>query len=123
MKFNWGTGLFIFFTIFICTLIFVLYQATQQDSSLVIDNYYEEDLNYQQHFDKKQNTADLIEKVKVSLHKEKDELNLLFPTDIHSKITGSVILYNPITKYYDQTFPIIKMEDNVFKIPLQIGFY
>ena len=54
MRINWGTGLFIFFTFFVLTLAFVLYKSRQIDNALVFDDYYAEDIKYQQHFDKMQ---------------------------------------------------------------------
>jgi hypothetical protein len=106
MKFNWGTGIFIFFVIFVGTLVFVLYQSRQVDNSLVIDNYYEEDLNYQAHYEKKQNTEDLPQKVSVEYDEAGKKLILGFPSDSISNITGNVILYDPISKNADLKFPM-----------------
>jgi len=44
MKFNWGTGIFTFLILFIATLAFVLYKSRQYHNSLVMNNYYELDL-------------------------------------------------------------------------------
>lgn len=103
MKWNWGTGLFVFFVLFVGILAFVLYQSTQVDNALVMDNYYEEDLNYQSHYEKKQNTASLSEKVLVSYDHEKNELHLKFPDTIaaESGIAGNVWLYRPSDKGQD----------------------
>lgn len=111
MKWNWGTGLFVFFVLFVGILAFVLYQSTKVDNALVMDNYYEEDLNYQSHYEKKQNTASLAEKVLVSYDREKNELHLQFPA-IHaaeSGITGNIWLYRPSDKGQDvnQSFQLV----------------
>lgn len=104
MKWNWGTGLFVFFVLFVGTLAFVLYQSTRVDNALVMDNYYEEDLNYQSHYEKKQNTASLPEKVVVSYDRDKGELRLKFPKNdgTSSAINGSVWLYRASDKEQDE---------------------
>ncbi|MBK9737262.1 MAG: FixH family protein [Saprospiraceae bacterium] len=110
MQFNWGTGLTIFFIIFVAALGFVLYQAKQQDNSLVMDNYYEEDLKYQQQFDKIKNTSELPEKVIIEYNKAGKMLVLSFPGDSTASISGSVILYNPAYQKSD-----VKYDFNIGK--------
>ncbi len=118
MKFNWGTGLVIFFIIFISTLVFVLYKSTQYDNALVIDNYYEEDINYQSHYDKKQNTADLKEKLKIDYDASANTVLFLFPLDTISPAKGTIWMYNPVQKSQDKTIPFSVDENMNFSLPL-----
>lgn len=118
MKFNWATGLTIFFIIFVGTLIFVVYQSRQVHDSLVVKDYYEEDINYQQHYDKKQNTADLAVKVITEYNKEKKEVIFTFPIDSISSISGKILLYNPYSEYSDQKFDFDLGKDSVYKLPV-----
>lgn len=118
MKFNWATGLTIFFILFVGTLVFVLYQSTQVHDSLVVKNYYDEDINYQQHYDKKQNTADLDIKVKVQYSKDNKEVALTFPTDSVSAISGTIMLYNPYTEFSDVKYDINLGKEAVYILPV-----
>ena len=130
MKFNWGTGLVIFFILFVGTLVFVMYQSSQVHDSLVVKDYYEEDINYQQHYDKKQNTADLSIKVKAEYIKENKEVVLTFPTDSVSITSGKILLYNPYSEFSDvkydfnlgkaatYTFPVDKVKSGRWKIKI-----
>ena len=130
MKFNWGTGLVIFFILFVGTLGFVLYQSTQVHYSLVVKNYYDEYINYQSHYDKKQNTADLLTKVKTEYDRENKQLILTFPVDSSANATGKVLLYNPYSEYSDvkydfnlgkaatYTFPVDKVKSGRWKIKI-----
>lgn len=118
MKFNWGTGLVIFFVIFISTLFFVLYKSTQYDNALVIDDYYEEDINYQSHYDKKQNTADLPEKVKVHYDAKAQTAVIIFPLDTIHPPKGNIWLYNPVQKSQDQNRPFQVDDKMSFTLPL-----
>ena len=65
MKFNWGTGIFLFYTFFAVTLFFQVYQSTQYDNHLVVDNYYEKDIQYQVQYEKIANSLGLEEKVAI----------------------------------------------------------
>lgn len=117
MKFNWGTGITIFFLLFICTLAFVLYQSTLQDESLVATNYYEKDLHYQDHYDKLTNTSLLKTKLIVE-HDDKYQLiTITFPTDITLTAKGIVTLYHPALKSSDMTYDFTLLETNIYTIP------
>ena len=71
MKINWGTGIAIFYTLFASVLVMVVIKSKQYDHSLVVDNYYEEDLHYQSHFDKLVNSQQAGMAVQISLDKAK----------------------------------------------------
>jgi nitrogen fixation protein FixH len=104
MKFNWGTGLVIFFIIFISSLGFILYKSGQYDHSLVMDNYYEEDINYQAHYDKVKNTAELPVKSEAAYLTDKNEILITFPGDSTAIATGKMILYNPVSNKTDKSY-------------------
>jgi nitrogen fixation protein FixH len=118
MKFNWATGLTIFFILFVGTLIFVVYQSRQVHDSLVVENYYDEDINYQSHYDKKQNTADLATKVKTELNKETKEVIVTFPIDSVSITSGQIILFNPYSEHSDVKYNFNLGKEAVYKFPV-----
>ena len=68
-KFTWGHGVIIAlacFIIFICTLIFTV-EFSKNTFDLVTDNYYEEEINYQQEIDATNNASLLKEKPKIEI--------------------------------------------------------
>jgi nitrogen fixation protein FixH len=95
-----------------------------------VKNYYDEDINYQSHYDKKQNTADLLTKVKTEYDRENKQLILTFPVDSSANATGKVLLYNPYSEYSDvkydfnlgkaatYTFPVDKVKSGRWKIKI-----
>ena len=119
MKFNWATGLTLFFILFIGTLVFVVYQSTQVHDSLVVENYYEEDINYQKHYDKRQNTADLSVKVLVDYNKSNQEILFTFPVDSLSSASGKILLYNAYSEKSDVNYDIKTDANGSFKIPIK----
>ncbi|MBK8826471.1 MAG: FixH family protein [Saprospiraceae bacterium] len=104
---------------FIGTLVFVVYQSTQVHDSLVVENYYEEDINYQKHYDKRQNTADLSVKVLVDYNKSNQEILFTFPVDSLSSASGKILLYNPYSEKSDVNYDIKTDANGSFKIPIK----
>lgn len=119
MKINWGTGIAIFIITFIGALIFVVYKSTQYSESLVIDNYYEEDLAYQKVMEKKQNTAQLPSSVKVSYNDTEKVIVLVFPADSVHIIKGNVLLFNPISNKLDVKIDFNLGMDSTHNIPVK----
>ena len=115
MKFNWGTGIFLFYTIFALSLVFQVFKSTQYDNSLVVDNYYEEDLNYQAQFERKQNAQNLQEPVEIDLAAAEQALTIQFPAEVADAI-GVVHLYRPSGKAADQKMPIQLDKDRQMRL-------
>ncbi len=103
MKINWGTGIAIFMGLFILTLVWVVFKSLQVDHSLVKDNYYEEDLKYQQHYEKKQNA--ISKPITVKYTREKQQLILDFPGPLNG-IKGTVHFFKPDNQRLDHTVRI-----------------
>ena len=59
MKWNWGTGIAITLVLFIGLMSFMVFKSTQQRFDLVSENYYEEELNYQEVIDQKRNSSNV----------------------------------------------------------------
>lgn len=81
-KFTWGHGIAIAlgaFMIFILSMIFIFTRGWQ-NSELITDNYYEEELVYQQVIDAKKNADQLAEKPQYI--QDATGIRILFPKDI-----------------------------------------
>ncbi|MEO0731345.1 MAG: FixH family protein, partial [Bacteroidota bacterium] len=91
MKFHWGHGIFLFYLFFVGTLVMVVIKSTTFDNSLVTEEYYARDINYQQEFDRRQNSAQLP--TKLALREEGARKSLVFPTEVGVDISGTVHFY------------------------------
>lgn len=60
MKFNWGTGIVIFFLFFATSMILAVVATTRHPPQLMQHDYYALDLNYQDRLEKKQNAVALL---------------------------------------------------------------
>ncbi len=116
MKFNWGTGIFLFYGVFAASLFFAVYKSTQYDHSLVVENYYEEDINYQSRYDQIQNSRSLEAGLVIQLNKKEKMITLDFPKDKNG-ISGEILLYRANNKKLDRHIPIQLNTENKMQIP------
>lgn len=103
MKINWGTGIviaFIGFISFIMYFIITMSVSDKYDHDLVTEDYYAEELQYQNDIDKLKNANDL--KTNISFEKTAEGLLINFPENLdYQKITGKMFLYRPSNKQLD----------------------
>lgn len=103
MKFNWGTGIvfaFIGFISFIMYFIITMNVDKRYEHELVTEDYYAEELAYQNDIDKLNNANTLSENIKYE--KTNEGLIIKFPESLEFKnITGKVFLYRPSNKQLD----------------------
>ena len=105
MKFNWGSGIAIFYGCFMLIFIGIAIKAGQQDVNMVKKDYYDDDINYQKHFDRIQNELALTEKVQVDFNTELESVAIKFPTNMPIPV-GKVILFHPARDTDDKSFDI-----------------
>ena len=103
MKLNWGTGIVIAFVGFISFIMyFVITMNTDKalDHDLVTEDYYKEELEFQNDIDKENNSKSLTENL--TWKKTKDGVIITFPESLEiNSITGKVFLYRPSNKQFD----------------------
>jgi len=92
IKFNWGTGIFIalaLFMIFILSFVYKTLFIEKYEHQLVSENYYKDELHYQEEIDK-MNNANLLPE-NVSLTNTNEGIIIHFPEDMDfNKIKGKV---------------------------------
>lgn len=118
MKINWGTGIvlaFIGFISFIMYFIISINVDDKFDHDLVTEDYYAEELRYQEDIDKLNNAKNLHENIS---HKRTAEgLLIVFPKHIDlNNITGNVFLYRPSNKQLDFD-TVISLSNHYLLIP------
>ena len=118
LTFNWGHGIFLFYVIFASVLFYAVFRSTQYDHSLVVDNYYEYDLAYQEQFERLENTAQLSDPLLMNWIKDTKQFGLIFPAEITSTISGVIHFYRPDKKSLDWSIPLVVNEGNEMPIDL-----
>ena len=94
MKFNWGTGIALFYSIFAITMVGLALQTTKHDVGLVKKDYYDDDINYQSHYVKMQNARNLTTDLVIKLNADGQNIVLQFPKDLPNA-TGQILLFRP----------------------------
>ncbi|MBD0832347.1 FixH family protein [Aestuariibaculum sediminum] len=115
MKFNWGTGIilaFIAFIGFIMYFIITLSVDKKYNHDLVTEDYYGQELEFQNDINKEKNAKTL--KQNITYFKSKEGLVIQFPKNLNNKnITGKVFLYRPSNKQFDFDTPISLSNHNL----------
>lgn len=114
---NWGYKIIVVYCIFVAGMLFLAFKASTQNKELVTEDYYAQELVYQQKIDETRRAALLTEPVNILLANH--EIIIHFPKDFAAKeITGEAVLYCPADKSKDmrQQFSVTDTAVN-FKIP------
>lgn len=117
MKLSWGKGIFAAYVVFMIIVLGTVAFTTTVDLDLVADDYYEQELKYQNEIDKKNRTSLLPEQVEIIL--EKENLKLSYPKFLATPISGKVNFYRPSNQELDFTLDIKSDSTNLQFVPLQ----
>ena len=103
MKINWGTGIvlaFIGFISFIMYFVISMNVDDKYDHDLVTEEYYKEELAYQESIEKIKNSKSLTNNI--SWKRTEKGLEMTFPENLNpEEIEGNVFLYRPSNKQLD----------------------
>ena len=120
MKVNWGTAMVIAMIAFILFILTFVYRSAVMDEyqhELVSEDYYGDELHYQEEIDKINNASKLD--VDLTMVRTADGLTFRFPEDMEpEKISGTISLQRPSNKSLDLKMPIV-LTDSDFLIPDQ----
>ena len=115
MKINWGTGIVLAFIGFISFIMyFVINMNTNEkyDHDLVTEDYYKQELEFQNDIDKEQNSKNLS--TNITWKKTDKGLVIVFPETLKAEnISGKVFLYRPSNKQFDFETPISLSNHNL----------
>jgi hypothetical protein len=120
MKFNWGTGIAIFYTAFVAAMISVVVKSCHHKSDLVKEDYYQLDLDYEDHRQKKENSKMLAQNISIEYDQSTRLLSLSFPETM-TEIAGDIHLFRPSDKNMDFHYPIDLLEENKVELSLDKG--
>jgi hypothetical protein len=121
---NWGKGIFLSFVLFAAFLAVMVTIMVRQDIGLVSKQYYQDDLAFQQQYERKQNTGLLEVSPDVTI---KD--NRFIVVNFHTRMyveDGELKLIRPSSERLDQHFQLRVSSDSVqqFELkPLERGPY
>lgn len=117
MKFNWGHGIALFYGTFVVVLLSAVFASSRYDHPLVKKNYYDDDINYQTHYNKLQNARHLKKDVMIDYQDVTKSVTLRFPSEV-GQPHGKVLLFCPSAGGIDRTFDIETNDSLQMQIPV-----
>ncbi len=122
--FNWGHGIALFFSIFVITTISILFISFTKDFDLQTENYYEEELAFEEIISKKRNV--LNDNVNFEVASSEGSIEFIITGDQQQDLNGDVLIYRPSDKRLDLKFKLALDENGKQVIQhesLQAGLY
>jgi len=116
MKINWGWGIGIFYSIFVLTMISIVYATTFYKPDMVSDDYYRDEQVFQKQIDKSINTQKL--EVQPSILVKEGNLVVKFPENMKD-IKGILKLFRPSDSKLDQKIELNVNDNNTFNLDLK----
>ena len=104
---SWGNKIFVSFLVFGAIMITMVVISFRQDVGLVAEDYYEQEINYQDQIDRKANFKKLDNPPAFRFDKDNDKVYLEFPSQlVENKVEGKVHFFRPSAVEHDKIFPI-----------------
>jgi len=105
MKFNWGTGIFVFLVLFVvASAVFIVF-ASRQQVNLVHKDYYEKGVDYSEQM--KVNTRSKPFSRSYTVSSTNEEFLIAISDELAAKIdSGNMYLYRPSDKTKDIILPV-----------------
>jgi len=110
IKWNWGTGITLVYASFAIFMLTLAFKASSQDFNLVTNNYYEQEVNYQQHIDRVSRSKGLIQKVAIT--QTDDKVQVQFPYNM-TGVSGTILFYRPSDSGKDKEVAVKPGDDNL----------
>jgi nitrogen fixation protein FixH len=108
---NWGWKIAIFMGIYMIGIISVVWYAMSVDVNLVAEDYYQQELAYEDQILRLKNTKSLAEKPAFSFSADKKYVVLAFPQGLNPD-SGKITLYRPSDFTQDRKFKLELDEAN-----------
>ena len=109
------------YTSFVLFMGTMVYKCTRQHFDLVSEDYYAQELKYQQVIDGTNNTRDLNEKVVIE--QTNGLVTIILPGSDHTVEKGEILFYRPSNSSSDFTIPVTSNTIQVSKEKMLTGLY
>ncbi len=115
---SWGYKITILYCSFVLLIIsLVTISIKQDDIHLVSQDYYKEEIAYQQQIDRMKNVKRLMGTLGFSYATEKGEVTFTFPEQVQTAY-GEIIFFRPSDARKDVNVPIRLTTDNTQVVPV-----
>lgn len=105
---NWGKSIALFYGLFVVALLAVVAFSFTRNVNLVTEDYYKQELVYEDQINRVKNTQSLEEKPTIQL--KGSYVELVFPTELSPK--GNILFFRPSDSNLDKRIAISLGADN-----------
>jgi len=112
---NWGNRIILAFVLFFGVIFTMVYVSMNTEFSLVADNYYEQELAYEDQLNRIRNVNNLPEKPEFSIDRTGLKVAISFPESVAQSVKeGKVKFYRSSGAKYDQEMELKLNNANQF---------
>lgn len=116
---HWGNKILVSFVLFVAVMFTMVYISVNTEFSLVSENYYEQELVFQDQIDRQQNVLDLEEAPEFQVNRAQRQMIVRFPEKIGQQVKeGKVKFYRASDARYDQDFDLKLNEKHEFALKI-----
>lgn len=105
MKFTWGTGIAIVYSVFVLGMLGAVFASRRYDPGLVQKDYYSLDIHYQDRLDRKQNAAQLGDRLYIGYEAAQAVIAIQFSPELGVP-SGEIKLFRSATLTDDRTLNV-----------------
>ncbi|MGE3311343.1 MAG: FixH family protein [Limisphaerales bacterium] len=106
-RFNpWPASILATFVVFIGGTVGLVVLATQNRNVLVADDYYEQEIRYQERMNQLERAAPFRDEITATHDADRGRLNISLPAALAADAAGEVQLYRPNQSAADRRFPL-----------------
>ena len=99
---NWSYGIILSFVFFVVFILSLVYKTMNTEVDLVAEDYYAQEIAYQDVIDGKENYQD--SKRKINIHQTADSIVVEFVGDQEEIFSGTLLFFRPSDKKMDRSF-------------------
>ncbi|MEM8895772.1 MAG: FixH family protein [Bacteroidota bacterium] len=92
---NWGTKIFLTFVVFAIIIMSMVAISVSQDFHLVSEDYYKQEIEYQDQIDKIQNYKQLEQPLAIKYWSKGRKASIQFPTSRKAELEGEIHFFRP----------------------------
>ncbi len=109
MKFGWGGRIVLLYSGFVALIVTLVVSSVKQDIQLVSDDYYEQELEYQNVLNAGKNQSSLSNPARIFA--SESTVTIEFPHEFNEEIiNGNVHFYSPINRDWDKKIAMNDVE-------------
>lgn len=112
MKFSWGGRIVLLYGGFVALIITLVVGSMKQDFQLVADDYYQQEIQYQNVLNASKNQSELSTPARIFANET--TLTIEFPEEFKGQfVNGNVHFYSPINEEWDKIVPFTNVEERL----------